>query len=134
MPDACRGQPWVRAIDNWDLVRLMRDYAASNGSADLAPALVAAQPPAQHASAAEARLKGVSWRVARPGTQRTGSNGIALGSEATDNGRGMVLANPHFPWEGVLRMYQLHLRIPGRMDVMGATLPGLPLVGIGFTG
>lgn len=128
LPADCRGQPWARAIDELDLVRLMRDYAALNGMGDLAPALVAAQPP----SAAKGLAAG-SWRTALRGAPRTGSNGIALGSEATDNGRGMVLGNPHFPWFGALRMYQLHLRIPGRMDVMGATLPGLPMVGIGFT-
>ena len=128
LPADCRSQPWARAIDELDLVRLMRDYAALNGMGDLAPALVAAQPP----SAAKGLAAG-SWRTALRGAPRTGSNGIALGSEATDNGRGMVLGNPHFPWFGALRMYQLHLRIPGRMDVMGATLPGLPMVGIGFT-
>ncbi|MFH7422825.1 penicillin acylase family protein, partial [Pseudomonas syringae pv. tagetis] len=46
--------------------------------------------------------------------------------------RGMLLANPHFPWGGGMRLYQMHLTIPGRLDVMGAALPGLPLINIGF--
>lgn len=31
-----------------------------------------------------------------------------------------------------MRFYQMQLTIPGKLDVMGAALPGLPLVNIGF--
>lgn len=61
-----------------------------------------------------------------------GSNAVAVGSERSFNGRGMLLANPHFPWIGGMRFYQMHLTIPGQLDVMGAALPGLPVVNIGF--
>lgn len=44
----------------------------------------------------------------------------------------MLLANPHFPWFGGLRFYQMHLTIPGQLDVMGSALPGLPVINIGF--
>ena len=43
----------------------------------------------------------------------------ALGSEATENGSGMVLGNPHFPWQGSERFYQSHLTIPGKLNVSG---------------
>ena len=62
-----------------------------------------------------------------------GSNAYGLGGEATDNGMGMVLGNPHFPWHGGERLYQLHLTIPGQVDVAGAGLYGVPLVLIGHT-
>jgi acyl-homoserine-lactone acylase len=39
---------------------------------------------------------------------------------------------PHFPWEGELRLYELHLTIPGQLDVYGASLMGSPTVTIGF--
>jgi acyl-homoserine-lactone acylase len=61
-----------------------------------------------------------------------GSNGWAFGRNATPDGRGLVLGNPHFPWTGINRFYQLHLSIPGQIDVMGATGGLSPLVAIGF--
>ena len=45
----------------------------------------------------------------------------------------MVLGNPHFPWDGAERLYQAHLKIPGKLDVAGASLYGVPLVLIGHT-
>ncbi len=44
-----------------------------------------------------------------------------------------MLGNPHFPWQGSERWYQLHLTIPGKLDVIGAALQGVPVVNIGFT-
>lgn len=61
-----------------------------------------------------------------------GSNGVALGKEATASGAGLLLANPHFPWTTAFRFYQMHLTIPGKVDVMGASLYGFPGVNIGF--
>jgi acyl-homoserine-lactone acylase len=134
LPADCKGQPWVRAVDETDLLRLVRDYGALNGLSDMAPFLAQAAPPQANAAAPLAsRAAGAPTLRALLGRPHTGSNAIALGSEATDNGQGMLLGNPHLPWLGTLRMYQLHLTIPGRMDVMGASLPGLPIVGIGFT-
>ena len=45
----------------------------------------------------------------------------------------MVLGNPHFPWQGAQRFYQSHLTIPGKVDVAGAGLFGVPIVLIGHT-
>ena len=62
-----------------------------------------------------------------------GSNGWGLGKDKTENGRGLLLANPHFPYTGHLRFWQSHVTIPGVLDVMGASLQGLPgIVNIGF--
>jgi acyl-homoserine-lactone acylase len=61
-----------------------------------------------------------------------GSNGWAFGSLATADGRGLLVGNPHYPWEGPNRFRQMHLTIPGKLDVMGAGLIVTPLVGIGF--
>jgi acyl-homoserine-lactone acylase len=63
-----------------------------------------------------------------------GSNAIALGRDATQTGTGMLLGNPHQPWQGSGRWYQVHLTLPGEYDVMGATFQGMPMVGIGFNG
>ena len=61
-----------------------------------------------------------------------GSNGWGIGKDKTENGKGIVLANPHFPHTGHLRFYQSHLIIPGVMDVMGGSLQGFPVHNIGF--
>ena len=45
----------------------------------------------------------------------------------------MLVANPHFPWEGELRFWEVHLTVPGQTDVYGVQLSGLPGIGIGFT-
>ena len=61
-----------------------------------------------------------------------GSNGWAFGRNATPDGTGVLLGNPHFPWVGSNRFWQMHLTIPGTVDVMGATTAGSPVVSIGF--
>ncbi|EED32557.1 acyl-homoserine lactone acylase PvdQ [gamma proteobacterium NOR5-3] len=61
-----------------------------------------------------------------------GSNGWALGRQYTENGRGMLLANPHYPWYGESRFWEKHLTIPGKLDIYGAQLLGSPGVSIGF--
>ena len=134
LPQACKGAAWVRKANARDFVKLVRSYAIESGSASFIESIVAAAPPGTTpaAPAAIGKLKALEpdyWSKRR---ERTGSNGVALGKNATDNGAGMLLANPHFPWEGRLRFYQLHLTIPGQLDVMGASLGGLPEVNIGF--
>lgn len=130
LPDACRNQPWVRNMTEQDLTRLMRSYAVLNGLGALGEFIAEAQPPSAGDEASATVRADVIRRIT---ARNTASNALALGRDASDNGRGVLLGNPHFPWHGVLRMYQLHLTIPGKLDVMGATLPGVPLVGIGFT-
>lgn len=61
-----------------------------------------------------------------------GSNAIALGADASANGKGLLLANPHYPWFRTDRFYQVHLTIPGVNDAMGVSLGGIPIVVIGF--
>lgn len=60
------------------------------------------------------------------------SNALAVGKDASSNGRGILLGNPHYPWTSTDRFYQLHVTVPGSYDAMGVSLGGLPLVVIGF--
>ncbi|MDD9893373.1 MAG: penicillin acylase family protein [Gammaproteobacteria bacterium] len=60
-----------------------------------------------------------------------GSNGVGLGSEATTNGSGMLLGNPHWGWDGYDRFWQMHVKIPGTVHVSGMGFIGQPLVMIG---
>jgi acyl-homoserine-lactone acylase len=62
-----------------------------------------------------------------------GSNAYGFGADATADGSGMVLGNPHFPWTGGERFYQAHLTVPGVVDVQGGSLFGVPVILIGTT-
>lgn len=61
-----------------------------------------------------------------------GSNAWAIASDRSENGKGLLLANPHYPWYGIARFWEKHLTIPGVYDVYGAGLIGAPGVAIGF--
>nr|WP_218953865.1 acylase [Pseudomonas sp. SbOxS1] len=132
LPQQCQGD-WVRDITAMDLVKLTRRLLVEGGVGQFAEALAGATPPAAVAGSGG---KQAAFRVADVRMQRfaldRGSNAVAVGSERSFNGRGMLLANPHFPWVGGMRFYQMHLTIPGKLDVMGAALPGLPMINIGF--
>lgn len=132
LPAQCQGA-WVRDISAQDLVKLTRRLVVEGGVGQFAEALAGAAPPT---AVAEKTTAPAAFQLADLRQQRfaldRGSNAVAVGSERSFNGRGMLLANPHFPWVGGLRFYQMHLTIPGKLDVMGAALPGLPLINIGF--
>ncbi|OHX21089.1 hypothetical protein BI344_00650 [Chromobacterium sphagni] len=136
LPTACRNQLWARPLEGLDLIRMMRRYAVTSSGAQFIAALQAAAPPAPGAArqlrlpSAGEPLRGLYGR--QRNSRHMGSNAIALGREATQSGAGMLYANPHFPWTGAYRFYEQHLTIPGKVDVMGVSLGGLPLVNIGF--
>ncbi|WP_223416234.1 MULTISPECIES: acylase [unclassified Pseudomonas] len=132
LPQQCQGE-WVRDITAQDLVKLTRRLLVEGGVGQFAEALAGATPPKAVAqnTQASAQFQLATARIQRFALDR-GSNAVAVGSERSFNGRGMLLANPHFPWVGGMRFYQMHLTIPGKLDVMGAALPGLPMINIGF--
>ncbi|WP_282767096.1 acylase [Actinoplanes sandaracinus] len=127
---ACRGKAWVRPLTETDLWRTSWASMVRAGSRAVLDGIVAAAPPAAagagatpDAAAVVAALNGASAGI--------GSNAYGLGAQATTNGGGMVLANPHFPWQGPERFYRMHLKVPGRYDVEGAALIGDPIIEIG---
>lgn len=132
LPQQCQGE-WVRDIAAEDLVKLTRRLLVEGGVGQFAEALAGATPPQ---ASAQVSHDAQAYQLADARLQRfaldRGSNAVAIGSERSFNGRGMLLANPHFPWVGGMRFYQMHLTIPGKLDVMGAALPGLPMINIGF--
>ncbi|MBU3890342.1 acylase [Methylosinus sporium] len=138
LPSACRDKRWVRPISDIDLLKNMRRLLVQSGLGRFMKAVVAAAPPSR--GAARSRSGELTSEAVRFAFQPRdafesshGSNAIAVGKELSRNGKGLLLANPHYPWTGPLRFYQMHLTIPGKLDVMGASLPGLPMINIGFT-
>jgi acyl-homoserine-lactone acylase len=120
----CRGEEWLQAPSERDLFRHLWALTLMLGSEPYAGAIARARPP-QSGDIKERANE-------RPRQRKPGSNGYALGAEVSANGRGLLLANPHLAWQGVQRFYPVHLTIPGALDVMGASLQGVPAVLIGF--
>ncbi|WP_433443348.1 penicillin acylase family protein [Nonomuraea sp. CA-141351] len=115
LPDpTCRGKAWVGPITATDIWNNVLDLDRMVGIAGMKEYVVG-----------EAEAEGPERRPA------AGSNAWALGRRATRGGHGMVLADPHFPWNGIRRFYQVQLTIPGVLDVSGASLYGTPVVQIG---
>ena len=135
----CRGAEWVRPITEMDVYHRFYQLAllASAGVA-IDGIGGATPPPAGESSApAQARALDVLSHIDRNRFDELlggiGSNAVALGKDATENGSGLLLGNPHFPWDGSERFYQSQLTIPGQLDVAGGSLIGVPLILIGHT-
>jgi acyl-homoserine-lactone acylase len=132
LPDPrCRGAAWVTPITEMDAYRrfyqlalLASQTVAIDGIADAKTPGGASLPidPSTIAEGLQANLK-----------LPIGSNAVALGKDASQNHSGMLLGNPHFPWDGPERFYQSHLMIPGKVNVSGGSLYGVPLINIGHT-
>lgn len=138
LPAACQGQAWVQPMTLAEFRRLQEVNLVQAGIAALADAMVAAQPPAAKAASAPSST---AADLAQPDAEAhalglaeppLGSNAWAFGKDVTANGRGLLLGNPHFPWAGVNRFWQMHLTIPGSLDVMGASTGHGAVVHIGF--
>jgi acyl-homoserine-lactone acylase len=142
LPAPCKGQPWVQPMTVAQLRRLNELSAVQAGLVAFADGLLLAQPPQNKATGAlpapalAARFdleQGLAdLRAAGLLDSPFGSNAWAFGKDTSAGGRGLLLGNPHFPWVGVNRFWQMHLTIPGRLDVMGASIGHTAVVQIGF--
>lgn len=124
LPEACRGKPWVQPMTLAQYRRMAEVVAVQAGIAALADGMLGAQPPAAKAAqapAADVNLADAAQALRDVGLLDSplGSNAWTFGKDVTANGSGMLLGNPHFPWSGPNRFYEMHLTIPGQMDVMG---------------
>jgi acyl-homoserine-lactone acylase len=137
LPDPrCRGAEWVKPIRPIDVYRRVFQLGILVSSSLAIGDIVGAAPVgAAEAAAQQQRMEEMlSDPSALSALQpRVGSNAYGFGGEATRNGKGLLLGNPHFPWQGAERLYQAHLRVPGKIDVAGASLYGAPLIVIGHT-
>jgi acyl-homoserine-lactone acylase len=132
---SCRGKPWVRPISVSDaylrfyqLVLLASQSVAIDGIGSAAPPTSALPLPGLDTAGTAQEL---SQRLP---LRSIGSNAVAVGKAGTrDHKHGLLLGNPHFPWLGTERFYQAQLRIPGKLEVQGASLFGVPLILIGHT-
>jgi acyl-homoserine-lactone acylase len=61
-----------------------------------------------------------------------GSNMWAIGKGRSASGLGILLGNPHLAWRGSQLFHELHITVPGKINISGTTLIGIPGVAIGF--
>jgi penicillin amidase len=61
-----------------------------------------------------------------------GSNNWAVAPSRSASGHTMLAGDPHLELTLPAIWYEVHLVVPGEMDVYGVTIPGIPAVVIGF--
>lgn len=122
----CGEEPWLRPISSVDLFAHLVELGMLASARQAHDFIWAAQPPTAGFVQEEPEGELSDLR------NRPGSNGWGIGADRSSNGHGMLVANPHFPWEGELKLYESHLRVPGELDVYGAGLMGVPGILIGF--
>ncbi|WP_405532700.1 penicillin acylase family protein [Streptomyces avidinii] len=150
---ACKGAGWVRPVTTADVAA--RGFAVSvlGGQGRGVDGITGAQPPgtasttdaagamgatdaASAAAAPEGTDPAAAAEAAREffdtGRYDMGSNAVAFAGSTTASGRGLLLGNPHYPWQGGRRFWQFQQTIPGELNVSGASLLGTAVVNIGF--
>lgn len=148
-PVECADQDWVKPITPVDLLahyRIVGQYAS--GALFATGAVFLAVPPGEspaptpvgsvtNVDEVNQLLKNVVATAEAGAKSQTNfadmglaSNAWGIGSELTEQGRGALLANPHFPYTGHRRLYEVQMTVPGYLNVHGAGLLGtaIPLI------
>jgi len=129
---ACADAAWIKpdvtTTDVWYAFYLAQLISSTTR---LLPQITGATPPPAGAKPAP-RPTRAELRAALEPDDAFGSNATAVGAEASSTRRGMILGNPHFPWLGRYRFTQMHLTVPGKLNVAGGALTGFPAINIGF--
>ena len=110
---------WVKPATGVDVLAHMRRVLLMEFSMDLRQLDAIGRKSADRADADDPELL-------------PGSNMWAIGKGRSESGKGILLANPHLAWGGSQLFHEAHLTVPGKINVSGATLIGIPGVAIGF--
>jgi acyl-homoserine-lactone acylase len=80
------------------------------------------------------QLRNIGQRAAGPSLpdDLRGSNMWAIGKERSASGKGILLGNPHLSWAGSHIFHEVHITVPGKVNISGTSLIGTPGVAIGF--
>ncbi|MFC9504498.1 acylase [Streptomyces sp. NPDC057002] len=136
---ACAGASWVRPVTELDVAARGLAIASIAGEGRFVDTITTAKPPtgATTAASGPSVRKPDAKAVAKAadelwGDPGMGSNAVAFRGDTTANGSGLLLGNPHYPWEGGRRFWQSQQTIPGELNVSGGSLLGTPAISIGF--
>lgn len=142
---ACQGADWVRPVTPVDVAARNFALAVLGGQGRGVEGITAAQPPtttstvtstpdASSTAAPDAKATAEAAReLFDTADTDMGSNAVAFSGATTANGRGLLLGNPHYPWQGGRRFWQMQQTIPGELNVEGGALLGSATVSIGHT-
>jgi len=144
----CRGAEWLRPIDEYDLAAYYKSLTFRASLNNFIDMVYSAAPPeastnsntsapssitnGSDESALATTADGFAQLAGDPNSVALASNAWAIGPDRTLDGTTMLMGNPHFPWQGALRFYEVQLTVPGEINVYGASLLGSPAVVIGF--
>ena len=124
----CGDEAWAGPITEEDLFAHYAELGTVAAARQMFDFIWAAQPPTVELQPEDEPTRTLQEHLA----SIPGSNGWAIGRDKSEGGRGMTMANPHFPWNGELRLFESHLTVPGELDVYGVSLLGVPGTVIGF--
>ncbi|MEY1663116.1 penicillin acylase family protein [Isoalcanivorax beigongshangi] len=131
----CVGAPWLGEISEQDVFRRLLALNLAGSAANWVEAVSSALPPSapSGAVAAVTALPEIDPGRFKVGQEEgIGSNTLSFGADATADGSAINFANPHWYLQGIDKFYQLHLRVPGKLDIAGASILGAPMVLMGF--
>ncbi|MFI9828898.1 penicillin acylase family protein [Streptomyces sp. NPDC051913] len=131
---SCEGAAWVRPVTELDVAARGFALAVLGGQGRGVDGITAAQPPTTTAApetpSAQDTARAAHELLAADSADM-GSNAVAFSGATTANGRGLLLGNPHYPWQGGRRFWQSQQTIPGELNVSGGSLLGSATVSIG---
>jgi len=123
LPPACADADWVRSITELDIDKLTIGVGIRYGLGLFQREMANAAPPGMPVASLDSNFD-IEAGI--------GSNAVAMGRDVTESGRGLLLGNPHYPWQGSSRFHMIHTTIPGEVDVMGVSLYTTSRIAIGF--
>ena len=109
------------AVSSMDFSKLYRDLKVFNPS-----------PPVQENKSKNLPATELAMSEVPGGMDGMGSNNWALSGELSTSGKPLLANDPHLGLSAPAIWYFAHLEAPG-MNVIGATLPGIPAVVLGRT-
>ncbi|MEM8499334.1 MAG: penicillin acylase family protein [Pseudomonadota bacterium] len=141
---ACKGARWIPTLTTRDVKRF---HLTPAFLPSFSPLILAASAPTDQSSAQLKPAGGVYhlskfYEHSQPASIQSifnasdkGSNGVAIGKDASTDGSGLLFANPHLEWQNFdFRMYAMHQIIPGVSNMLGANQAQRAHVGFGTNG
>jgi acyl-homoserine-lactone acylase len=131
VPAWCRGAGWLRPITTDEYYAVLVDVMILASGRNLIGVIGRAEAPGPDGPAPASPMHALGGPV-----EDGGSNAWAFGAAGTASGGGLLLANPHFPWNGEARFWESHLVLEAdgerSLDMYGTSLVGIPGIQIGF--
>ncbi|MGW7518211.1 penicillin acylase family protein [Streptomyces sp. NPDC054796] len=135
---ACAGADWIGPITAKDMATRAFALSVIGGQGRAADGITSARPPADGPGATRSpslpdpdAQADAARKLLDTGTADMGSNAVAFSGATTADNRGLLLGNPHYPWQGGRRFWMSQQTIPGELNVSGGSLLGSPAISIG---